>query len=238
MESSLEDTTSLTSIYLDRPGHAVHVTFPVSSTDATTFRIPCGSKWSPSAHWHERYTERFRVLKGRVRFIIDGKSWVVAASDGEQTVRKYAVHEFMRADVDVADESKDEGDVVVQEWIDPGTSRELERVNLFHDSLLTRPPHTADGSKEVFFRNLFAIIGEASKFGRYMPLQILYTMNYCDNYEVWLPDSIAWLSKPVTHAMYDVATAIARLLGLKPIYRSYTPQRLHEIAFGARLKTE
>ena len=46
-----------------------------------------------------------------------------------------------------------------------------------------------------------------------MPIQMLYTMNYCDNYEVWVPTGLEFASRPITHAVYDVATVVAKLLG-------------------------
>jgi uncharacterized cupin superfamily protein len=78
--------------------------------------IPKGSTWSPGAHWHENYTEYTRVIKGRVKFTIGGVVSVKGPEDGVVTFPKYVVHDFCRADVD------GEGDVVIEEWTDPGTS--------------------------------------------------------------------------------------------------------------------
>lgn len=117
----LTNTSTQKAVFLDRPGQAVYITFPTAEqSSVTTFRIPPGSKWTPNPHWHEQYTEKFRVLEGRVRFLLGGDAQTVTKADGEQTVPKFAVHEFMRADIDAPDGEQDDCDVVVEEWVDPG----------------------------------------------------------------------------------------------------------------------
>lgn len=61
-------------------------------------------------------------------------------------------------------------------------------------------------------------------------------MNYCDNYEVWAPKQFLWLARPVTYIVYNVATVAARLLGLKPVYQEYIPERLYGIASISHIK--
>ena len=39
--------------------------------------------------------------------------------------------------------------------------------------------------------------------------------------------------RPVTHAIYDVATVLARMFGLTPLYKEYLPAKLHIVAFTA-----
>ena len=63
-----------------------------------------------------------------------------------------------------------------------------------------------------------------------MPIQMLMTMKYCDNFEVWVRGP---LMRPVTHAIYDVATVLARMFGLTPLYKEYLPAKLHIVAFTA-----
>lgn len=104
-----------------RPGTEVSVSLPTHEMGSrTTFTIPPGSKFTPGPHWHEQYTEIFRVLKGRVKLIKNGKVKIVAESDGAQNVPPFTIHEFMRADVDEVPGKGDEGNVIVEEWVDPG----------------------------------------------------------------------------------------------------------------------
>ena len=119
-DSIRTDTSATSSVFLDRPGAAVHIQFPnPTNPDVTTFRIPKGSKWTPSPHWHESYVEFFRVLVGRIRFVLEGSTKVITPDDGLQTVPKFAVHEFMRADIDNNEEEADDFDVVVEEYVEP-----------------------------------------------------------------------------------------------------------------------
>jgi hypothetical protein len=66
------------------------------------------------------------VLKGRAKVTINGVSRVVTKDDGECTFRKYDVHDFCRADGGKKGsnrgEGEDDGEVIVEEWTDPGTS--------------------------------------------------------------------------------------------------------------------
>ena len=121
METNLPSTTAtIPSVTLNRPGRPVTITFPTTPAGVTTFTVPPGSKWTPSPHWHERYTEKFRVVRGRARFVLNGETSVVRAANRPQTVPKFAVHEFMRADLDDEDGERDDGELVVEEWVDPG----------------------------------------------------------------------------------------------------------------------
>lgn len=67
---------------------------------------------------HERYTEYIQVLRGRIIVVLNGRSKVITAEDGPQVVEKFVVHEWMRADR--GSDAKDEGEVIVEEWTDPG----------------------------------------------------------------------------------------------------------------------
>ena len=90
-------------------------------TDATgnyrLIKIPPGSKWRVPLHWHERYTETFLVISGRVLLTVNGKARVITPADGEQSIEPFIQHGFSRADIDV---ERDEGDVVVREGVEPG----------------------------------------------------------------------------------------------------------------------
>lgn len=134
MTSAVRSTTHLLpSFTIERPNRSVTFVLPkpnVSPAGRTTIKLPPGSLWTPSPHWHERHDEIFRVVAGTIRLTVDGTTRLVRPEDGAQLIRKYAVHEFMRADMapavegiePIAEDDEQRGqDVVVEEWTDPGT---------------------------------------------------------------------------------------------------------------------
>jgi mannose-6-phosphate isomerase-like protein (cupin superfamily) len=91
-----------------------------SSYHITQIIIPPRSKFHVGAHWHEDYTEIMRVVKGRVKILL-GKTWkVYTAADGDVVIPKNVIHDFMRADVDAQPGEEDEGDLMLEETVDPG----------------------------------------------------------------------------------------------------------------------
>ena len=100
-----------------------HVTFnfPTPETNnRTTIVIPVKSKWTTTLHWHETHTEYIRILKGRARVTIGKVTRDYGPEDRDLRIDNFVTHEYMRADVDRKEEEKDEGEVEVLEWTDPG----------------------------------------------------------------------------------------------------------------------
>ena len=97
---------------------------------------------------------------------------------------------------------------------------------LLQPRLLTRPLPTVDGSKELFFRHAFSLVADQAVFGWKLPLQQLLLLQYTDNYLSLVPGAAGWY---FTHAMYAVLRPLSALLGLKPFYDEYTPERLKGI---------
>lgn len=171
----------------------------------TQITLPEKSTWTPGPHWHEEYVEYFRVIKGRVLVKLGGVSRIVTPEDEVVRVDKFVLHEFMRADIDKSDDEKDPGEVITEEWTDP-----------------------ADGSKHVFFRNVFSTIQDSERYwGRWTFLQALYVMATYDNYIEIVPGRFSYLS---THASYLGIRFISRLVGLRPWCEEYTPESLRAIA--------
>lgn len=200
------DYTAQNSFTLVRPNNSV-VIFEVNvdpdRPSLSRLRLPEGSTWTPDPHWHERYTEIFRVVQGRALLKLNGEKKVITPDDGPQVVDKFVVHEFMRADVE--QEEKDSGEVVVEEWTDP-----------------------ADGMKQVFFRNLIGVIQDADSYWKgWVPLQAIFMMSRYDNFNVILPGRLSYLT---THTIFGVSALVARLAGLKWWYEEYTPAPLQAIA--------
>ncbi|KAI9709394.1 MAG: hypothetical protein M1828_002515 [Chrysothrix sp. TS-e1954] len=205
-DMQLTDTTANPSA--GRPG-AVTFIFPREETPfATRIIMHKNSKWTPGAHWHERYVEYFRVLQGRVRIITNGMPREVVESDGEQQIDKYVVHEFMRADVDAESGEGDDADVVVEERVEP-----------------------ADGTKEVFFRNVFGVLQDSDRaFGRWTALQITLTCAHLDNFDVYLAGPLQYYA---THVIHAIAKVCGPMAGFQPWYNNYTPERMRSIAASA-----
>ena len=213
-----KDYTSQSAFSLSRPNNNL-VTFTLDFDPtrpyATRITLPPGSSWTPSPHWHERYTEYVRCVSGRLLVRLDGVEKVVTPEDGPQTINKYVVHEFMRADMhgyrDGAAEGGEQEDVVVEEWTDP-----------------------ADGSKQVFFRNLLGVLQDDQYWGSWFGLQALLICSRYDNFNViWA----GWGKWAVTHAAFGAAEAVAWVAGLRPWYEEYTPEGLRAVAEGTQKKT-
>ena len=121
-------TSSLDSISLKLPAGPVTFSFPSSplakqytKANHSFISIPPKSPWCPGAHWHEAYTEHIKVVKGRAKVTIDGKSRLVGPEDGMMTFEKLQIHDFERADkVGKRGEDWEAEDVVIEEWTDPG----------------------------------------------------------------------------------------------------------------------
>lgn len=124
----LSETTSKHSFILGRPGDSV-VSFHFKPSDSpardghTIISIPKGSTWSPGPHWHERYVEYVQVRQGSVCLLVNGKKSVITAEDGVQTIPKFAIHNWMRADSKSPADNKDDEEVIVEEWTDPSKYR-------------------------------------------------------------------------------------------------------------------
>lgn len=180
-----------------------------SRPGVTQITLPEKSTWTPSPHWHEEYDEYFRVIKGRVVVKLDGKSMLVTPQDGEVCVKKFVVHEFMRADIDKPDDEKDPGEVITEEWTDP-----------------------ADGAKHIFFRNVFSTMQDSEKYwGRWTYLQALLVCATYDNYIDIGPGRLSYLT---CHALFAGIRLVSSITGLKPWYEEYTPEELRGVAAGVK----
>lgn len=187
--------------------------FDVARPNATRITLPAGSTWTPSPHWHERYTEYVRCVSGRLLVRLDGVEKVVTPADGPQTINKFVVHEFMRADTHGYSDGgwdKERQDVVVEEWTDP-----------------------EDGVKQVFFRNLIGVLQDQEYWGGWTGVQALLICSRYDNYNVLVG---GWGKWAVTHAAFAAIEGIARLAGLKAWYDEYTPVVLRGAAEGTQQK--
>jgi hypothetical protein len=81
-----------------------------------------------------------------------------------------------------------------------------------------------DGSKELFFRHAFSIQADSALFGWKLPVQMLLLLMYTDNFMAFVPGPVGWY---VTHYLYEwIVTPLAAMMGLKPFYDNYTPERL------------
>lgn len=180
-----------------------------SRPELTRITLPERSTYSPGSHWHERHTEYFKVIRGRIAFIHDGVVQVVTPDDGPQRVDKFVVHDFWRADRDLPDEEKDAGDVTTEEWTDP-----------------------ADGIKELFFRNVFSTLQDSDKYwGRWTYPQLLTVLTASDEFIDIVPGRFSYAA---THILYGAVQFVAPLIGLRPWCEQYTPAGLRGVATGGK----
>lgn len=220
------NTTSIDSMTLVLPAGPVTFNFPTPETNhRSTIIIPEQSKWTTTLHWHETHTEYIRILKGKARVTIGKVTKDYGPEDGDVRIDKFVTHEYMRADVDKRDGEKDQGDVEVLEWTDPGT---YHFPSIPSNNLPAHVVLLADGFKEVFFRNVMSIFHESGgKIGPSSGLQLLTTIAHVDNYAVIVPGPVGYY---VTHALYAVGSTLGWALGYKKWYEEYTPVRVRAIA--------
>lgn len=208
---SRTNTTARTIFTLSRPNNN-NVTYTLRANPERPYRtritLPPDSTWTPSPHWHERYTEYIRCVTGRLLLRLNGEEKVITPDDGPQVVEKGVVHEFMRADVYgyASEDGTGEGEdvVVVEEWMDP-----------------------SDGVKEVFFRNLLSTLLDAEQLGSRLGWQLKLIEARYDNWPViWQ----GWGRRWVTVCSFVVAEVMSRLMGLEAWSSEYTPVELRMIA--------
>ncbi|KAJ9662155.1 hypothetical protein H2198_001506 [Neophaeococcomyces mojaviensis] len=175
----------------------------------TRITLPANSTWTPGPHWHERHTEFFKVIRGKVIIKLDGLVKVIGPEDGTQRVDRFVVHEFMRADRNQPEDKKDAGDVITEEWTDP-----------------------ADGSKHVFFRNIFSTLQDSDRYWKsWTSLQIIVTCAEYDNFDVILPGMFQYA---MTYTLFSTVRVLGRVLRLRPWYEEYTPEGLRSAAVGGQ----
>jgi mannose-6-phosphate isomerase-like protein (cupin superfamily) len=208
----------------------VKLIYPTAASNfrTTTFIIPQGSKFHPGAHWHEQYDEIMRVVEGRMRIRLDGEIKVITPEDGDVVIKKGVVHEFWRADVDAKPGEGDEGNVVIEERSEPCTYSPLFPLPPFH---LISPTRSlpVDGSKELFFRHVFSANIDNAAFGWKLPIQMLLTISYSDMY-LELVSGVGSTNWYIARGVNKgVVGPLAWVLGLRPFYGEYTPERLSTV---------
>jgi len=195
------DTTQDTEIELKFPAGAVRMLFPpslsssshpsstaesptspIAGVDASyiiTNIIPPQSNFAVLPHWHESYTEHFRVARGYVLLRLGQRHIIVGPDDGDIAIRPGVIHGFCRADISISgssgggDEKGNGGsgggldmESADRAWRSrtaqdgkPGPKSSVDERNgtwTSEDVLLYEWTTPADGHKEVFFRNMLS----------------------------------------------------------------------------------
>lgn len=103
-------------------------------------------------------------------------------------------------------------DLVVEEWTEP-----------------------RDGEKEIFFRNLFSVVGETrwrereSWWGGIMMwVQLMLLMWELDNFEVVWDLGGGGVETGVTYGVMGLGAVVGRAMGLRAVREEYTPEDLLE----------
>lgn len=85
--------------------------------------------------------------------------------------------------------------------------------------------------KQVFFRNLFGVLGDQDYWKSWMWIQLVLILDVYDNpveiAPAWCP---RWVSQYVTYTAFGLNRLLARVLGLRPWYEQYTPVELRLVA--------
>ncbi|KAE9990102.1 hypothetical protein EG327_001875 [Venturia inaequalis] len=203
---------------IERPGPG-SVMYDLTNPHETTITLPAGSTWSSGLHWHESHTEYLRVLRGRVKVILEGEEMVIDAKSSSKaitvTVPRGTRHEWFRADADFGE------DVVVVESTDP-----------------------SDGEKQVFFwcvsgtvlEGVGNIKANGSKIGRIFYEWLLWwrlclLFRELDNWPVMLDTGIWSRALPgirdieawFTWVVLILATFLGGLCGMRGVRKEFLP---------------
>lgn len=155
-------------------------------------------------------TEFIQVEQGHALVTIGTKTAVFGPHDGVVTIPRFTIHAYQRADE--TPEGAASRDVVlhIKEWTDP-----------------------ADGSKEVFFRNIISCIRDRREGlwgGLSLLLSLFVVMHKHDNYPlIWSGPRFLgpWVQQGaqrlVTHGVLNLMALLGFLLGFKGEYSEYTP---------------
>jgi len=177
-------------------------TYDLSERMQATITVPPGSKWTSEPHWHETHTEYLRVLSGRAYVMLSGNvERSVGPDDGVVVVGRGVVHEWKKSVTEALGE-----DLIMREWTDP-----------------------ADGAKEIFFRNLSSMIGDAMRTPegswarRLLHVDIHVLFGKADNWPVLVSEAWPqWASTICTHLMLTAYSVVGWALGCRGIYPRYT----------------
>lgn len=198
------------------------VIYDLTKSHETTITLPTGSIWSSGLHWHESHTENLRVLKGRVKVILEGEEMIIDAKSSSETITvtvpRGARHEWSRADAAFGD------DVVVVESTDP-----------------------PDGEKQIFFwcvngtvlEGVGNIKASGSKFGRIFYDWLLWwrlclVLRELDNWPVMLDTGIWSRAIPrvrdiegwFTWVVMILATFLGGLCGMRGVRKEFLPEEV------------
>lgn len=147
---------------------------PIPGVDASYIVaniIPPQSNFAVHPHWHELYTEHFRVARGYVLLRLGQKHIVVGPEDGDIAIRRGVIHGFCRADISIPGGRGLGAESAERAWraraaeegkLGEGQGSGDERNGAWtaQDVLLYEWTTPANGHKEVFFRNTLSYAAE------------------------------------------------------------------------------
>ncbi|KAM0553959.1 hypothetical protein ACHAPJ_007031 [Fusarium lateritium] len=163
-------------------------------------------------HWHETHTEYLEVVQGYALVTVGDRTAVFSKDDGIITIPRYTIHQYMRADKTEKGRAGKDVDLIVREWTEPG-----------------------DGDKEIFFRNILSLLKDKkdTALGTVGMLFSIMVVSWShDNYPVFwkgptfLGEAVQkTVRRVVTYSLLGSLAFVGRLMGCKPQYPEYTPQK-------------
>lgn len=179
-------------ITMDGNTGSMEISHPRDDQRSVTLTMTHGTSAKTGLHWHEQKTEYLQVLQGRALVRIGNDTAVFTADNGTITIPRFVIHEYGRADLGAI--TSNDPDLRIREWVEP-----------------------ADGSKEVFFRNIMGVINdrEGGVLGKVKMLVAVFTVMWDhDNYIV-VVEGPSWLRRGVTYAVLGAVSFLGRCCGFK-----------------------
>ena len=233
-----------------RTAHLPSLTFPAPGVgklafdDPTKFdlTVPSGSPWATGRHWHNGYTEYWKMISGGMLISINNDSYVLTEATPMLSLPPKTRHEIMRWDCPGrTGHQKAAQEAFKKDMMAKGLSKELEKLgkqDLRAAQLLNpeEPTKPGDGEKEVFFRNMLSTLSEPRTdiLGEVLRLiQIVVIYKNLDAQMVVVdmrPESGNGWRGMVEEILWWLVASMASLVGavfdLKPVNEAYTPDSL------------
>ena len=218
-------------------GATVTFATPPSPASRTAIHIPPDSPFDSDLHWHETYTEYFRITKGVMSVVLEDvtgalQTYYIGKESGIVEIPKGRRHRLRPGDsTGPWEEWKDK-----LEWREGGMISKEEWVSEIRGEEWTSPQ---DGRKEMFFRNLAGIAGDRSGGaldGVWFVLGVLCIFREFDNWPAFLGGRMRSLELVVSHAVLCVASWVGWGLGLRGSYEEYAPVELRGVKGAGKVE--
>jgi hypothetical protein len=219
---------------------------PASPSSRTSYSLPPGSAFDSNLHWHEAYTEYFRITQGVMRVILEDQNGnlnihYIGKESGIVEIPRGRRHRLRRGDQG----QKWEPWMSEVEWKEGGKiAREVWEMEVRGEEW-TSP---MDGRKEAFFRNIAGVVAEPRSVrggrggirglweGVMVVLGALTVLREFDNWPAVLGGRFRRVEWVLSHVILLIAAGIGVCVGLKGSYEEYTPKELRKGLVNGKAK--